>query len=233
MAVGKRIFLKRNLPSKEQIKAFEQIPAANIADVMQRNCAFNPRIQLVSKPKKPITAGPAFTVKTHGGDNLAIHAAMNYIGEGDVLVISNEEDTNRSLMGAIMFNYLRITKKIAGVVIDGPIRDYDEISQFDIPVYCTGRTPGGPYKEGPGEVNVPISCGGISVNPGDIIVMDSDGAIVIPLRDADAILPEAQAYQVNDSTKLKKTLEGTSNRDWVGKLLDAKGFEVIDDKYDA
>ena len=73
--------------------------------------------------------------------------------------------------------YLRHDRKVAGIVIDGPIRDIDEIGQWDFPVYATGTTPGGPYKEGPGEVNVPVACGGISVNPGDIILGDPDGAV--------------------------------------------------------
>ena len=76
---------------------------------------------------------------------------------------------------------------ITGIVLDGPIRDIDEIGKWDFPVYCTGTTPGGPYKEGPGEVNVPVSCGGVSVNPGDIILADPDGVIVIPRKDAPQI----------------------------------------------
>ena len=89
--------------------------------------------------------------------------------------------------------YLRYTKKIAGIVLDGPIRDIDEIGNWDFPVYCTGTTPGGPYKEGPGEINVPIACGGVSVNPGDIILADPDGVIVIPRKDAPVILEDARS----------------------------------------
>ena len=89
--------------------------------------------------------------------------------------------------------YLRYDRKIAGIVLDGPIRDIDEIGKWDFPVYCTGTTPGGPYKEGPGEVNVPVSCGGVSVNPGDIILADPDGVIVIPRKDAPQILEDVEA----------------------------------------
>lgn len=127
-------------------------------------------------------SGVAYTVKARGGDNLALHAALNLAGEGDVIVVSNEEDSTRSLIGEVMMSYLRYTKKIAGIVLDGPIRDIDEIGKWDFPVYCTGTTPGGPYKEGPGEINVPIACGGVSVMPGDIILADPDGVIVIPQR---------------------------------------------------
>ena len=129
MAVGKRIYLKRNLPDPEIIKQFKEIPASNTADVMGRNCAMNPRIHLVSSPKAQMMVGPAFTVKCRAGDNLALHAALNYCSEGDVLVVSNEEDNTRALMGEIMMAYLYLQKKVAGIVLDGPIRDIDEIGK--------------------------------------------------------------------------------------------------------
>jgi len=153
--------------------------------------------------------------------------------EGDVLVVSNEGDNTRALMGEIMMALLYHTKKAAGIILDGPIRDIDEIGKWDFPVYATGTTPGGPYKEGPGEVNVPISCGEISVNPGDIILADPDGIIVIPRKDAPQILEDAKKFQAADETKLAAAKNGTSKREWVKKSLEAKGFEFIDDAYEA
>lgn len=231
MSIGKRIFLKRELPNKELVKKLGEIPAANIADVMERNCAMNPRIHLVSSPKNPIMSGVALTVKVRSGDNLALHAALNIATEGDVIVVSNEGDNTRALMGEIMMAYLCYYKKIAGIVLDGPIRDITEISSWDFPVFATGTTPGGPYKEGPGEVNVPIACGEISVNPGDIIVGDADGVIVIPKRDAESILIDAKKIQVNDAAKVQAAKTGSASRDWVTKLLEDKKFEFIADIY--
>lgn len=192
----------------------------------------NPRIKLVSSPKDQMMVGPALTVKARGGDNLALHAALNMAQEGDVLVVSNEGDNTRALMGEIMMAYLRYTKKVAGIVLDGPIRDIDEIGKWDFPVYATGTTPGGPYKEGPGEINVPISCGEISVNPGDIILADPDGVIVIPRKDAAQILEDAKKFQAADEGKLAAAKNGTAKRDWVEKTLAAKEFEIIDDVYE-
>lgn len=231
MAVGKRIYLKREMPDPELVKEFRKIPASNTADVMGRSCAMNPRIRLVSSPQTQVMAGAAYTVKCRAGDNLALHAALGRCGEGDVLVVSNEEDNTRAILGEIMMAYLKFTKKIAGIIVDGPIRDIDEIGKWDFPVFCTGTTPGGPYKEGPGEVNVPVACGGVSVNPGDIIVGDPDGVIVIPRKDAAAILIDAKAFMEADTAKLPKAKDGTQNRDWVEKALEAKGFEIIDDVY--
>lgn len=101
------------------------------------------------------------------------------------------------------------------------------------PVYATGTTPGGPYKEGPGEINVPIACGEISVNPGDIILADPDGVVVIPRKDASTILKDAQAFKEKDGGKLQATLNGTIDRSWVDKLIKEKEFEIIDDYYRA
>ena len=170
-------------------------------------------------------------MKCRAGDNLTLHAALNYCQEGDVLVVSNEEDDTRALMGEIMMAYLCYTKKIAGIVLDGPIRDIDEIGNWDFPVYCTGTTPGGPYKEGPGEINVPIACGGVSVNPGDIILADPDGVIVIPRKDAPVILEDAKKFQAADAAKLSAAKNGTANRAWVERTLEEKGYEIIDDVY--
>ena len=232
MPVGKRIYLKRNMPDPEIMEQFKTIPASNTADVMERSCAMNPRIKLVSSPKAQMMVGPAYTVKCRAGDNLTLHAALNFCNEGDVLVVSNEEDDTRALMGEVMMAYLYLQKKVAGIILDGPIRDIDEIGKWDFPVYCTGTTPGGPYKEGPGEINVPISCGGISVNPGDIILADPDGIICIPRKDAAWVLEKAKAFQAADEKKLLAARNGTANRAWVEKSLEAKGYEIIDDVYE-
>ena len=222
MAVGKRIYLKRDMPDPEIMEQFKEIPASNTADVMGRSCAMNPRIHLVSKPKAQMMVGPAYTVKCRAGDNLLLHAALNYC---------HEEDDTRALIGEVMMAYLKYTKKIAGIILDGPIRDIDEIGHWDFPVYCTGTTPGGPYKEGPGEINVPIACGGVSVNPGDIILADPDGIIVIPQKDAAVILEDAKKFKAADEKKLAAAKDGTANRSWVEKSLEEKGVEIIDDKY--
>lgn len=231
MGVGKRIYLKRKMPDAEVMEQFKEIPASNVGDVMGRSCGMDTRIRLVSKPKAQMAVGPALTVKTCAGDNLMIHAALNIAQEGDFIVVANEGGSARALMGEIMMAYLYHHKKIAGIVLDGPIRDIDEIGTWDFPVYATGTNPGGPYKEGPGEINVPVACGNISVNPGDIILADPDGVIVIPRQDAAKILEDAQKFQAADESKLIAARNGTSKRDWVDQSLAEKGYEIIDDVY--
>lgn len=230
MPIGNRVFLQRPMPDQALIEAFSHLPAANIADTMGRSCAMNPRIRLMSGAKG-IMVGPALTVKARAGDNLLIHQALDISLPGDIIVVSNDEDQTRALMGEIMFTYAKYQRKLGGLVLDGPVRDLDNLCTLDLPVYATGSTPGGPHKDGPGEVNVPISCGGISVSPGDIIVADADGIIVIPLKDAPAVLEAAKKFHIQDAAKAEAAKNGTSNRAWVKASLDAKGTEFIDACY--
>ena len=230
MPVGFRVFLKRDLPDTALVEAFKSLPPANVADCMGRLCALSSQIRLLSSPSTPIMAGVALTVKARPGDNLMIHKALNMAGHGDVIIVSNEGDRSQSLVGEIIVTYARY-KGLAGMVFDGPIRDIDAISKMDIPIYGTGTTPGGPYKEGPGEINVPIACGGIHIEPGDIILGDADGVIVIPKRDAEEILAVASKFSATDAAKVIAAANGTADRSWVDKTLAAKNCEIIDAAY--
>jgi regulator of RNase E activity RraA len=230
MPVGFRVFLKRELPSKELVERFRTIPAANIADCMGRHNAMSPQIRLMTEPKEYNMVGVALTVKTRCGDNLMIHQALDMAVEGDVLVVANEQGRDRSLLGEIMYQQGK-RQKIAGFVFDAPIRDALAIYKGGVPLYATGSTPGGPYKEGPGEVNVPVACGGVHVHPGDIIVGDADGVIVIPRLDAERVLEEVLIFQQNDRRKLQAAIDGTADRSWVLKQLEAKKCEIVDGLY--
>lgn len=232
MSVGNRVFTERILPPMELVDEFRKLPAANVADCMGRSCGMNPQIRLMSSPENPIMCGVALTVKTRPGDNMMLHKAMNMSKPGDVIVVSNEGERNRAIMGEIMYNYMSGFKKIEGIVIDGPIRDTDVIGKGPLAIFATGSTPAGPYKEGPGEINVPIACGGVSVNPGDIILGDRDGVIVIPKHDAAEILEKAKALSANDKSKAENSAKGTVNRQWVDDLMVRKNVEIINEAYE-
>jgi regulator of RNase E activity RraA len=230
MNIGFRVFLQRDLPSQDLIEGFKDLPVANVADCMNRLCALSSAIRLVSRPFSGSMAGPALTVKGRPGDNLMLHKALNMAVEGDVIVVSNEGDRSQSLMGEIMATYGKY-KKIAGFVLDGPIRDLDALRDLGVPIYATGSTPGGPFKEGPGEVNVPISCGNIHVEPGDVVLGDTDGVIVVPRLDAPALLEAARKFSANDKAKVDAAGKGTAHRAGVEKALETKGCSIIDAKY--
>ncbi|MBP8253605.1 MAG: RraA family protein [Citrobacter sp.] len=230
MSVGFRVFTQRTLPAPELVAAFRTIPAANIADCMGRLSAMNSQIRLLSAALTDNMVGVALTVKARAGDNLMVHKALNMLTPGDVLVVSNDGGNSQALMGEIMLTYAQL-QQAAGVVLDGPVRDLYNIQQMTLPVYGTGSTPAGPYKDGPGEVNVPIACGGVQIYPGDIIVGDGDGVIVIPQHDTELLLAEAQKYQLHDSGKLAATQAGTVDRSWVDRDMTNKKCEIIECVY--
>ncbi len=225
--VGFRIFTKINRPSKELVEGFRGLPVANIADEMNRFSCVDARI-------KPINGtpliGPAFTVKTRTADNLLLHKALTLAQPGDVIVVDAQGDLTNSVTGEIMMREAR-KKGIAGVVIDGAVRDYDALKEMDLAVYAAGVTPKGPYKDGPGEINVPVSCGGMVVNPGDIVVGDGDGIVIISPKDAPVILEKAKAKFRKEQAIFKAIEEGTRDKSWVDKELKARGCEIIDAYY--
>ncbi len=182
-SIGNRVFHEIKRPDPRLVELFRGIPSSNIGDEMNRLYCMHDYIQ----PMNDVSLlGTAFTVKTAIGDNLYIHEALDLAQPGDVLVIDGGSGNNRSLAGEIMLT-MAYRKGLAGVVVDGCLRDRDGLRKLPMAVYAKGITPQGPYKNGPGEINVPVSCGGQVVFPGDIIVGDGDGIVVIRPQDAEEI----------------------------------------------
>jgi RraA family protein len=167
---------------------------------------------------KPM-AGTAVTVRTRGGDNLAIHRAFDYCRPGDVLVIDGAGELTQALMGDIMASYVE-SLGVQGLVIDGAIRDVGALSQRDFPVYARGVTHRGPYKNGPGEINVPVTVGGMVVHPGDIIVGDEDGVLAIAPADVEAVIEGARKQAAKEAAALQSIAEGRFDRSWVAPQRD-------------
>lgn len=171
--------------------------AAILADVAGRRGTLHGRIAALSPEMK--LAGPAFTIEVRPGDNLMIHAAMAMAKPGDVLVIDGKGDRTCALMGAIMMNACK-QLKLAGVVIDAAVRDVLELRELGFPVFAVGSNPNGPTKFVPGRINWPVSVGGIAVNPGDLVVGDADGVVVVEREKAGSLLAPAQK-KVDDETQ--------------------------------
>jgi len=226
--VGFRIYTKINRPSKELLDQFEGVPVANIADEMNRFSCMNAAIKPVNSVPM---VGPALTVRARAGDNLMIHKAIQMAQPGDVIVVDAQGDLTNSLTGDLMVRRA-VKKGIAGIVIDGAIRDLDTVSTMDIAIYCAGVTPKGPYKNGPGEINVPVTCGGVVVNPGDILVGDGDGIVVITQKDAPVILEKAKAKVKKEYATVKSIEDGTwDGSAYTDEALKKMGCEIIDDVY--
>lgn len=226
--VGFRIFTKINRPSKELLAQFKGLPASNICDEMNRLGSVSAKIKPVNSV--PLV-GPAFTVKEQLGDIMMIHKAISMAEAGDVIVVDGQQgDRVNAMLGELMVQWM-MSKGIAGIVIDGAIRDVDTLRKLDFPVYAAGITPKGPYKSGPGEINVPINCGGVVVNPGDIVVGDADGIVIIPAKDAPAVLEKAKAKFQKEIEIRAAIAKGAWNPAYTDEELKEKGCEIIDDFY--
>ena len=166
-------------------------------------------------------AGTAVTVARAAGDNLAIHRAFDFCRPGDVLVIDGAGELTQALMGDIMASFAE-SLGVQGLVIDGAIRDVGALSQRDFPVYARGVTHRGPYKNGPGEINVPVTVGGMVVHPGDIIVGDEDGVLAIAPADVEAVI-EGARRQASEGSGGAAIDCGRALRPFVGRRRSATG----------
>ena len=162
-------------------------------------------------------AGTAVTVRTRGGDNLAILRAFEYCRPGDVMVVDCGGEIANAVVGGILTFY-GATIGLSGMVIDGAIRDVAEIRERDFPVYARAVTHRGPYKDGPGEINVPVCIGGMVVNPGDILVGDQDGLLAFPPGDAATLIERAQAQARKEAATMQAMHEGCWDRSFIAAL---------------
>jgi 4-hydroxy-4-methyl-2-oxoglutarate aldolase len=194
--------------------------AAILADVAGRRGTMHARVAPVHHSMQ--LAGPAFTVEVRPGDNLMIHAAIALAKPGDVLVIDGKGDQTAALMGTLM---LSACKKlgIAGVVVDAAIRDRVELLELGFPVFSAGFNPAGPTKFVPGRINHPISAGGTMVNPGDLIVADADGVVVIEREKAPAMLALADKKVADEAARLDAIARGDTASKWLPAALRAAG----------
>ena len=198
-----------------------QFPSSIFADVAGRRGALHGRIAPLAPTMK--FAGPALTVEVRPGDNLMIHAALALAKPGDVIVVDGKGDLSSALMGEIMCQQA-VALGVAAVVIDGAVRDSEAIRALGLPMFAAGLNPNGPTKNVPGRLNHPISIGGVSVKPGDLVVGDADGVTVIEREKAAAMLPlaaekvAAETQRIADIQSRKALRPG-----WLDGALRAAG----------
>jgi len=220
--VGLRIFSCISRPPKALIEGFSGIPVANIADNMNRMSCMDAKIRPINDV--PLL-GSAFTVKVRPGDNLMLHRALDLAQPGDIVVVDAQGDLTNAIMGELMALWAK-KRGIGGFIIDGAIRDIGALKTMGLPIYAAGITPAGPYKDGPGEINVPVACGGIVVNPGDILVGDEDGIVAINPCDAEEILEKARAKSWTEIKTKKEIANMSWDRTWVERKLAEQGVAV-------
>lgn len=185
-------------PAPELIKRLGALPAANIGDAMERLGVADSAIQAIWPGAKLV--GPAFTVWVAPGDNRGIHESLEAAEPGDVIVVSGGGDTSRALLGELI-GERAISAGIVGFALDGAARDAEVLAEIGLPVFARATTPAGPYKNGPSRIAVPIAFGGVPVMPGDILVGDSDGLVVIPREQAETIASAAEAVFADESQR--------------------------------
>lgn len=224
MAIGFQVLLRERTVAPELVAKFAAVPVANVSDSMGRMTAGGARIRPLHQGGS-VMAGVALTVKTRPGDNLMIHKALMLAEPGDVVVVDGGGDLTNALVGELMLSYAR-ARGAAGMVIDGAVRDLAWIRENGFPVFAAGVTHRGPYKDGPGEINVPVAIDGMVIHPGDLVVGDEDGVLAVPLDEAEAVLAAASAKNAAEAKQYAATLAGDlDQKRWVDETLARLGCD--------
>ncbi|KIO69737.1 MULTISPECIES: RraA family protein [Bacillaceae] len=199
------------------MKQFYDLPTTCISDVLNGMNNLDPSIKPLQDSYK--VAGRAFTVKIPAGDNTMVLKAIKEASPGDVLVVDAKGESYRAVAGDFVVS-LAQKLGIAGIIVDGVIRDLIGVRSLNFPVFSKGTTVAASFKNGAGEINVPISCGGVSITPGDIIVGDADGVVVIPQADAEKVLEKALAKLKKDEQREASALQDeASARKYLEELF--------------
>lgn len=226
MSIGCKIIRDFERPAPELVARFKDMPVANIDDNMSRIAAVNTDLEPIGY--KGQLLGTAFTVRVPQGDNLMFHAAMDLAKPGDVIVIDAGGFTDRAIFGELMATYCK-SRGIKGIVCDGAIRDRGGLAALEgFSVYARSATPNGPYKNGPGEINVPVVIGDKIVHPGDIVVGDDDGVLFIDPAIANEVADATLAVEKKEAGIMEHILnDGTYIRPWVDEKLKEIGCEIV------
>lgn len=221
MPVGFRILPSPPRANAALLKRLAALPVSNVSDNMLRGHGTN----LEPFHRAGRMVGTAFTVRTRPGDNLMVHKAIDMAAPGDVILVDAGGALDNAIIGELMSSWAA-KRGIAGIVIDGAIRDSEALSEGDFPVYAAGVSHRGPWKDGPGEINVAISIGGMIVKPGDLVAGDHDGLLAIAPEDAEGVIWAAEAQYRKEQATLASITAGNWDRKWVDEALRARGCEL-------
>ena len=222
---GFRIRSDVDRPDPDLVARFGAFDTPSISDRMNRLYTMAPGIRNLTDDRLRLL-GPACTVKVYPGDNLMVHKALDIAQPGDVVVVDTSSSTMTAVLGDLVSTKAR-HRGLAGFVVDGLVRDLPGIRALgDFPVYARGVTPTGPLHRGPGEINYPVSAGGIVVCPGDIIVGDLSGVVVIPHEIVGELLDRLEASAAKESDYVAAVARGDFSNDWVDALLGESGLTL-------
>ena len=208
----------------EVVARFRELPVANVSDSMSRMTAGGPRLRPMHAGG--VLAGPALTVKTRPGDNLMLHKAIALSEPGDVIVVDAGGDLTKALMGDLMLAQM-VKRGLGGIVINGAIRDSAAIRAGTYPVFAAGVTHRGPYKDGPGEINVPVAIDGMVIAPGDLVIGDDDGLLCVPYDQVEQVHAAAAAKHAAEEKQMAAIESGAHDASWVDAALKRLGCEGL------
>ena len=220
MTIGFRILERKKKVALNIAKEFLTLPVANVSDSMWRLTAGGSRLRPMHKSGQ--MAGPALTVKSRPGDNLMLHKAIDMAEPGDIIVCDAGGDLTNSLMGELMLAHA-MKRGVGGFVLDGAVRDVEAFLDLNLPVFAAGVSHRGPYKDGPGEINVSVAIDGMVIEPGDLVIGDWDGVLSIPLDDVESILKKTNEKQAAEAVDMAKIEADEWDRSWVDKTLKDRG----------
>ncbi|MGH8387859.1 MAG: RraA family protein [Pseudomonas sp.] len=220
MSIGFQVLERARKVSAEWVARYRELPVANVSDSMNRMTAGGSRLRPMHR--EGVLAGPAVTVKARPGDNLMLHYAIDIAEPGDVIVVDAGGDLTNALIGEMMVAYA-VKRGVAGIVINGAIRDAVNIGAGDFPLFAAGVSHRGPYKDGPGEINVPIAIDGMVIEPGDLVIGDDDGLLCVPFDQIAEIYDRATAKYTAEQKQMELIAQGNNDRAWVLESLKKKG----------
>ncbi|HEV2674786.1 MAG TPA: RraA family protein [Aliidongia sp.] len=223
MTSGFRIAPRGRAVPKALIEKFKGLPVANVSDVMSRTTGAGPTLRPMHGGGA--LAGPALTVKTRPGDNLMIHKAIDMAEPGDIIVVDGGGVLENALIGELMLAHAT-RRGVGGFVINGAIRDAAALRAQHLPVFAAGITHRGPYKDGPGEINLPIAIAGMVITAGDLILGDDDGVLSVPFDDVETVLAAGWAKHAAEEKQMAATVAGTVDRSYVDATLIRLGCEM-------
>jgi regulator of RNase E activity RraA len=221
--IGFRILKRRRAVAQTLVEQFRKLPAANVSDNMNRIVSGGPTLRPMHAGG--VMCGPALTVKSRPGDNLMLHKALDMAAPGDIIVCDAGGDLTNALFGELMLAHAR-KRGVAGLVLNGAIRDAGAIRAQALPVFAAGVTHRGPYKDGPGEINVPIAIDGMVIEPGDLILGDDDGFVSVPFDAAETVLKATLGKQAAETKAMADIEAGKWDRAWVDATLKKLGCAI-------
>ncbi|MGE5579200.1 MAG: RraA family protein [Bacillota bacterium] len=216
---GFRIREEISRPDPGLVAELAKYPTSNIADAQERFGFMDPGIRRISGCK---LAGTAITVLTRPGDNLMVHKALEVARPGDVVVVSTCRNDNTAVFGEIMATTLR-GAGLEGAVVDGAVRDFDELQKMGVKVFARTVVGSACDKDGPGEINYPIACGGVAVLPGDVVIGDSDGVVVVRSQDLPVVLEKVRSISSGEAKRIEEIRRGLLFKPDINRTLSDKG----------